>query len=129
MTYSPSQNSPSARTLREKELRRGHLSIVGGRHRSSPHGGAFAVSTDLRELQNHGCIEPANAGFGEECLQGLFGRQSAPVGTVGSKCIVDVRDLQNSRFQRNGFSAKAIWIPATIHFFMMMSYHRKDAAK
>src|SRR6266446_168716 len=105
------------------------LRVVGGQHRSSPHGEVFVVSADLGELPHHGRIEPAVLGFGIESLQGFFGRESSPVRAIGSQCIVDVRDLQNSRFQRNGFSAKAIRIPTPVHFFMMMSDHRQDSAK
>src|SRR5437899_12730670 len=83
----------------------------------------------LRELPGHGSIEPAIPGLGEENLQRVFGRKSSPVGAVGRERIIDVHDLQNSGLQWNGFSAKAIRIPAAVHSFMMMPYHREDAAK
>src|SRR6267154_1318512 len=69
------------------------LRVVGGQHRSSPHGEVFAVSADLGELQHHGCIEPAVPGFGIESLQGFFGMESSSVRAIGSQCIIDVRDL------------------------------------
>src|SRR6266478_2933248 len=105
------------------------LRVVGGQHCSSPRGEVFAVSADLGELQHHGCIEPAVPGFGIESLQGFFGMESSPVRTIGSQCVVDVSDLQNSRFQRNGLSAKAIGIAAAVHLFVMMPDHGEDSAK
>src|SRR6267378_3392693 len=105
------------------------LRIVGGQHRSLPHGEVLVLSAHLRKLQYHGSIEPAFFSFAEKNLQRFLRRESSPVRTMGSQCIVNVRDLQNSRFQRNGLSAKSIWIAAPIHFFMMMPYHRENAAK
>ena len=105
------------------------LRVVGGQHCSSPDREVFAVSADLGELQHHGCIEPAVPGFGIKSLQGFFGMESSPVRTIGSQCIVNVGDLQNSRFQRNGLASKAIRIAAPVHLFMMMPDHWEDSAK
>ena len=43
--------------------------------------------------------------------------------------VVDVRDLQNLRPERDFLPTKPIGITASVHSFMMVPYHRQDAAK
>src|SRR6266849_8684793 len=105
------------------------LGEVGGQHRSAPHGEKFVVFVDPRELQDYGRIEPALLGFAEEYLQRLFVTKGATIGAIGGQRIVNVRDLQEPGFQRDSISAKAVWIPAAIHFFMMMANDGENGAK
>jgi len=56
-------------------------------------------------------------------------RESLAVGAVGSERIVDVCDLQDSGFQRDGISAKAVGIAAAVQFFVMVANYRENVTK
>ncbi len=105
------------------------LGEVGGEHGSASHGKEGVAFADARELENNGGIEPTFAGFDEKCFQRILVRHGSTVGAVGGQRIVDVRDLQDPGFQRNGVATKAVRIAAAIHLFMVMANDGKDGAK
>ena len=81
------------------------LGVVGRQHRMAPDREVVIVFGNLRKLPDRVRIEPAVPRFGKKSLQGFFGRKGAAVRTLGGESIIDIRNLQNPRLQRDVFSA------------------------
>src|SRR6266436_2182677 len=105
------------------------LSVVGRQHRMAPDREVVTISGNLRKLPDDVRIDPAVPRFGKKSLQRFFGREGAAVRPLGSEGIINIRNLQNPRLQRDVFSGETVRISAAVHFFMVMPNYGKDLAQ
>src|SRR5215467_11743642 len=91
------------------------LRVVGGQHGPAPYRQVIAHLADVRKLPNQGSIKPTVHGFLVEDSERFIRGQRFPVGPVVIQCIVDVRNLQNARLQRDLLAIQAVGISCAIH--------------
>lgn len=89
----------------------------------------IACLAQSAEFPNQPWVEPSQRRFPAKNLQGFLGAKSCPVRAVFDQRVIDVRNLQDARLERDLFAAQAVWVAASVHSFMVMPDHRKDPSK
>src|SRR5690348_16097088 len=88
------------------------VAIVGGQHRSAYALIAFIRSSNAEEFGHQRGIQPAAKGFQAHDSESLFTGQRGSVGAVDDQRVIDVRDLQDTRFRRDLGAAQTVGIAA-----------------
>src|SRR5262249_16185534 len=75
------------------------LHVVRGQHGPASGRQEIGHLADARKLPNQRSVEPSIHGFLVEDLERLGGGKGFPVRTIVDQSIIDVRHLQNARFE------------------------------
>ena len=84
---------------------------------------------DLPKFPNQPRVEPALRRLPAKNFQGFLRSKPSPVRPVFDQRIIDVRNLQDARLERDFFAAQPVRVAASVHPFMVMPDHRKDSPK
>ena len=82
--------------------------------------GGDYVFMNLHKCADESRIAPAGIGFFFQQVERLVGRKCRLIRTRADECVVNIRNLQHARQQRDLFSTQAVRIAVAVPALMMM---------